>query len=136
MLILSILTTVMSCAVFSLGYLHFLGLRIIRTGFDEKHSAFFLGLVVCSGILAATVSLEAVVLIGIAREVSGRLFYAASTIGVIVLVIATTGVVSHQKPIEVALAERKVAWWGLGIGNSLLVSINVLSFAEYLPSVL
>ncbi len=136
MLILSIFVTGLSCAVFSLGYLYFLGLRIIRTGFNEKHSTFFLGLVVCSGILAATVSLEAVVLIGIAREVAGRLFYAASTIGVIVFAIATAGVVSYQKPIEVALEQRTVAWWGLVLGNPLLIGINVLSFAEYLPSVL
>ncbi|NMG17637.1 hypothetical protein [Aromatoleum bremense] len=136
MLILNILVMVGSCSIFSLGYLYFLGLRIIRTGFNESHSAFFLGLVVCNGILAATVSLEAVVLIGIAREVSGRLFYVASAIGVVVLAIATAGVVGHPKPIEVALAERKVAWWGLGIGNPLLIGINVLSFAEFLPSVL
>ena len=63
MVTLSILVTIGSCAVFSFGYLYFLGLRIIRTRFNEKLSAFFLGLVVCSGILAATVSLEAVVLI-------------------------------------------------------------------------
>lgn len=136
MVTLSILVTIGSCAVFSFGYLYFLGLRIIRTRFNEKLSAFFLGLVVCSGILAATVSLEAVVLIGIAREVSGRLFYVASAIGVVVLALATAGVVGFPKPIEVALAERRVALWGLGIGNSLPIGINALSFAESLPSVL
>ena len=81
-------------------------------------------------------SLEAVVLIGIAREVSGRLFYVASAIGVVVLALATAGVVGFPKPIEVALAERRVALWGLGIGNSLPIGINALSFAESLPSVL
>lgn len=136
MLTLSILVTVVSCGVFSFAYLYFLGFRIIRTGFNDKHSAVFLGLVVCSGILAATVTLEAVILIGIVREVSGRLFYVASTIGVVVLAIATAGVAGYPKPIKVALAERRVALWGLGIGNPLLIGINALSFAESLPSVL
>lgn len=136
MLTVGVLATVASCAIFSFGYLYFLGLRIIRTKFNDKHSPLFLGLFVCSSILAATVSLEAVVLIGIAREVSGRLFYVVSAIGVVVLAIATAGVVGEQRPIKVALAQRKVALWGLGIGNFFLIGINVFSFTESLPSVL
>lgn len=136
MLMLGVVVTIISCAAFSGGYLYFLGLRIIRTGFNEKHNAFFLGFIVCSGILAATVSLEAVLLIGFAREISGRLFYVASALGVVVLAVATAGVVGHPKPIQVALAERKVSTWGLVVGNLLLVVINTLSFAGSLPSVL
>ena len=136
MLTLGLIATILSCAAFSFGYLYFLGLRIIRTGFDDKQSAFLLGLLVCSGILAATVSLEAVLLIVVAREVSGQLFYVASAIGVVVLAVATAGVAGFPKPIEVALAHRMVAKWGLVIGNPLLAGINLLCFAKALPSVL
>lgn len=136
MLILATIVSVLSCAIFSVAYLYFLGLRIIRTSFDDKQSALFTGLVVCSGMLAATISLEASVLISVVREVSGRLFYAASLIGVMALALGTAGVAGYPKPIAVALAHRRVATWGLLIGNPLLLAINAMSFSQSLPSLL
>lgn len=139
MLTLSLIATTTSCCVFSFGYLYFLGLRIIRTGINDNNSAFFMGSVVCSGILAAVVTLEAVLVISIAREVSGQLFYVASGIGIIVLVIATVGAITssrYAEPFKVALAQRDAARWGLMIGNISLIIINALSFSGKLPSLL
>ncbi|RUQ27501.1 MAG: hypothetical protein EKK68_15775 [Candidatus Competibacteraceae bacterium] len=136
MLILGLVVTLVSCAVFSFAYLYFLGLRIMRTSFDDKQSAFFMGLLVCSGILAATVTLEAVVLISVARDVSGRFFYVASVLGVAVFALATAGVAGFPKPIQAALAQRTIAMWGIIIGNPLLLGINALCFAQAVPSVL
>jgi hypothetical protein len=96
----------------------------------------FAGLIVCTGILAATVSLEAVVLISFAREISGQLFYAASLIGVVTFALGSSGFGGVPMPIEVALAQRKVAKWGLLIGNSLVLAVNALSFSMSLPTVL
>jgi uncharacterized membrane protein len=135
-LILAVIVGFISCTVFSVAYLYFLGLRIIRTSFNDKQSAIFAGLIVCSGILAATVSLEAVVLISFAREVSGRLFYAASLIGVVTFALGTSGIAGVPIPIEVALAHRRVTKWGLLIGNSLVLAVNALSFSMLLPTVL
>jgi hypothetical protein len=136
MLTLAVIVSLISCAIFSVAYLYFLGLRIIRTSFDDKQVALIMGLLVGSGILAATVSLEAVVLISVVREVSGRLFYAASFIGVMALALGTAGVADFPKPIKVALAHRRVAKWGLLLGNPLVLAINALSFSQSLPTVL
>ena len=136
MLTLAVIVSLVSCAAFSVAYLYFLGLRIIRTSFDDKQSALLTGFIVCSGILAATVSLEAVVLISVVREVSGRLFYAASGIGIVALALGTAGVAGYPKPIEIALAHHRVAKWGLLLGNTLVLAINALSFSLSLPTVL
>lgn len=136
MLTLALIVTVFSCAAFSVAYLYFLGLRIIRNGFNDKQSILLTGFLVCTGILAATVSLEAVLLISIVREVSGGLFYAASVVGVVALAFGTAGVAGNPKPIQVALAHRKVAKSGLLVGNPLLLAINALSFSQSLPTVL
>ena len=118
MLTLAVIVSLVSCAAFSVAYLYFLGLRIIRTSFDDKQSALLTGFIVCSGILAATVSLEAVVLISVVREVSGRLFYAASGIGIVALALGTAGVAGYPKPIEIALAHHRVAKWCIDPLNS------------------
>jgi hypothetical protein len=136
MLIFSVIVTIASCTVFSFAYIYFLGLRIIRTRFVEKQSELFMGLIVCSGILAATVSLEAVLLISVAREVAGQLFYVASSLGILVLAFATAGVIGYSTAIKAALLKRAIAVWGLIIGNLLLLIINILCFTKTLPSVL
>lgn len=133
---LGALTILLSAGVYSLAYLYFLGLRIIRRDFNDKSSAFFTALLVGSGILAATVTLEAVVLIGIERAIAGSLFYAASALGILVLALATAAVVSLPKPIAVALAQRRATIWGLSVGNTILLLVNLLSFGGIFPSVL
>ena len=128
--------SVVSGIVFSTAYLYFLGLRIIRKALDDKTSAFFTAFVVGCGILTATVTLEAVLLIGLARDVAGSLFYAAAAFGVIVAAMGTAGVAGMPKPIAVALAHRMAAAWGLIVGNLVLGCVNALSFSGALPSAL
>jgi len=136
MLRLALAASVVSAMVFSTAYLYFLGLRIIRKTLDDKTSAFFTALVVGCGILTATVTLEAALLIGLAREVAGSLFYAAAVFGIFVAALGTAGVAGMPKPIAVALAHRKAATWGLVVGNMVLACINALSFSGALPSAL
>jgi len=50
-------------------------------------------------------------------------------IGVIALAVATAVVADYPKPIKAALAQRKVAKWGLIIGNPILAGINTLCVA-------
>lgn len=128
--------TSISIATFSVSYLYFLGLRIIRNKLDDKTGDFFNALIVGFAILAAIVTLEAVFLIGIERKVAGSLFYVATFLGAIVLGIGTAGIAGWPKPISVALAHRKAAIWGLVLGNFFMVIINILSFWGMLPSVL
>lgn len=133
---ITVAASLFSIAFFSVAYLYFLGLRIIRNNLDDKTGAFFMALIVGFSILTATVTLEAVLLIGIERSVSGNLFYMASFLGVFVLILAAAGVGGLPKPITVALAHRKAVVWGLAVGNLGLVAINVLAFSGKLPSVL
>lgn len=132
----ALIATTLACLTFSGGYLYFLGLRIVRTGFDDKQSAFMLGVIVGSGVLAAVLTLEAVVLLPKFREVSGRLFYAASITSVIVFFLATAGVAGYRNPVRIALANKVVARWGLVVGNLILIPTNILCFYRILPSVL
>lgn len=138
MLRLAIIVTLLSVLIFTITYLYFLGLRFIRENNSHEFNAVFPGCVVLFGILTATVSLEAAALIAIVRNVSGQLFFVAAILGAITAMLATAGKVSKNlpKPIRVALVQRKVAIWGLIIGNTSLVIINVLCFLNVLPSVL
>lgn len=133
---LALVVSVLSAIVFSVTYLYFLGLRIIRHTLSDKTGAVFTALLVGCGILTATVTLEAVLLIGVAREVAGTLFYAAAVLGIVVAAVGTAGVASMPNPIAVALANRRAATWGLVVGNVVLVSVNTLAFSSVIPSVL
>lgn len=125
-----------SIVVFSVTYIYFLGLRIIRNNMEGKTGAFFLTLIVGCGVLTATVTFEAVLLIGLVRQVSGSLFYVATFLGSITVLLSTAGIAGLLKPIKVALAHRKALIWGLGVGNGTLLGINILSFCGVVPSVL
>jgi len=133
---LALVVSVLSAIVFSVAYLYFLGLRIIRHTLNDKTGAVFTALLVGCGILTATVTLEAVLLIGAARDVAGALFYAAAALGIVVAALGTAGVAGMPNPIAVALAHRRTATWGLVVGNVVLVSVNALAFSSVIPSVL
>ena len=109
--------SLISIAVFSVAYIYFLGLRIIRNNMEGKNGAFFLALIVGCSTLTATVTFEAVLLIGLVRQVSGSLLYVATFLGGITVLLSTAGIAGLPKPIKVALAHRKTVIWGLGVGN-------------------
>lgn len=133
---IELLTIIFGCLLYSVAYLYILGLRIIRQNLDEKTSAVLLASFVGLSVLAATVTFEAVVLIGVARPVSGSLFYVASGLGIFLVGAAAAGVAGIPKPIKVALAHKQAASLGIIFGNIALVTINILSFAGKVPTVL
>lgn len=130
------ITITLGAAVYTLTYLYLLGLRIIRHQLDDKTNAVLLSATVGWAVLTATVTLEAVVLIGVARPTSGSLFYVASVLGVVLAGMAALGILSIPKPIAIALAHKRAAILGSVVGNFALLLINLASFSDFVPTVL
>lgn len=105
---------------------------------DRNSAAPYFAFLVGTAILTATLALEASSLIGMSRDMAGRLFYAAGISGAIATAASVGGAVGAavKLPVRIAWMRRRIALRGLVVGNTCVVLANVLAATQVLPSLL
>jgi len=130
-----IISTILGIGIYTVLFLLFLGIKIIRRIADSVIREIWIVTQVGLVTLVIVVTTTALVFIFFDRPLSGRFLYISAILGLILLVSTFLGIVSVS-PFKVALGLKRYTWIGLVVGNSIIILSNVFSFFLRIPSML